>query len=76
MDTKRMLKIWGKVVSPSIPIAFLIVLGIFCFITAGVHPGKVVWPIVGAISFALAAGGIATMLILRRQAIKKTGRWF
>lgn len=75
METKRILRIWGKVISPAIPIAFAGFLGVVCFINTAGHPGVVVWPILGAICCAIVAGGVATMLILRRVAIKKTGHW-
>ncbi|WP_157887701.1 hypothetical protein [Frondihabitans sp. PAMC 28766] len=75
MNTKQVLRIWEKLISPGIPIAVVGVLGVICFINTAGHPGVVVWPIVGAISCLIFAGGVGTILILRRLAIKKTGHW-
>lgn len=75
MNKKRVLRIWGKVISPAIPMAFAVFLGIVCFINAAVHPGVAVWPIVGAICCVIVVGGVAAILISRHLAIKRTGHW-
>jgi predicted phage tail protein len=75
VDEKRALRVWSRVVSPAIPMAFAVVLSIVCFANAAAHPGAPVWIVLGIIGVVIVVGGVATMLLLRRHSTRTRGRW-
>lgn len=75
MDQKRVLRWWSRVISPSIPMAFALVLAVVSFANFGTHPKESIWLILGIICLAIIVGGIVAILLLRRQALKKNGTW-
>lgn len=75
MDMKRGLRIWSQLVSPSIPIAFMMFLGVVCVVKGVTRPQEPVWLILTIVCFVVSAGGIAVLLVRRHLAIKRTGRW-
>lgn len=71
----RMLRIWGRVVSPLIPVTFALALGTYSFVVAAVARGPALWLVIGAVGVATALGGVTAILLQRRSALRKGRRW-